>query len=129
MENHPLTKLIVSSPSTPKHLTLIVPGEKIDALIERLERMAGVKVSQSVLLRRGLDLLEGHLDRLEARLDGGYHDERRALVGACPSWRHTSINSKLSLEWGGTPSGLPFKTLPHSRDGRRLSLRPQACSQ
>ena len=77
-----MAKLIVSSPSTPKRLTLIVPGEKIDALIDRLERMAGVKVSQSVLLRRGIDLLEDHLDGLEARLDGGRHTEQRALVEA-----------------------------------------------
>ncbi len=77
-----MPKLTSTSPTPTKHTSLYLPERKIAELVDRAEAITGLRTSQSVLVRRGLCLLEAHFDQLEAQLSGGRHTERTALRDA-----------------------------------------------
>ena len=77
-----MPKLTSTSPAPTKHTSLYLPERKIAELVDRAEALTGLRTSQSVLVRRGLCLLEAHFDQLEAQLGGGWHAERKALQDA-----------------------------------------------
>ena len=77
-----MPKLTTTSPTPTKHTSLYFHERKIAELVDRAEALTGLRTSQSVLVRRGLCLLEAHFDQLEAQLGEGRYTERAALRDA-----------------------------------------------